>query len=1367
MKGFCSYIFSILSRICLLCIIIWGKPGFALDTQAGLPFIRNYSPRDYHAAFDNWSIVQDRRGVMYFGNGSGILEFDGISWQLINIHNGSAIRCLTMDETGRIYVAAFGDFGYLAADSLGRQSFISLKHNLGEDPAALGDVWSVRTASHGIYFKTSDKIFRWRNGRIKVWDSVISYRVYAINDEIYVRNLGIGLMKIAGDSLVLAPGGGQFANIGIFNLLPFPEPNRKGPQKILVTTNYSGLYLYDGHVFERFKTEADSFLKKNQIYNAAMLADSTFAFATQRGGVAIIDRNGRLRQIIDESSGLQTQVVYDVCPDRQGGLWLAMNSGLARVEVPSPFSLFDRKLGIRTAISSIIRFGNRLYVADAFGLRYLEESNAPGTQAAFVPVPDVNKPGMHFLAADGKLFAATNGGIFLIRKDGQVHKLAGWASNYLLQSRWNPNRIYVGTMDGLYSLDKHGSDWIPGDRITDLKDDISQLAENKNGNLWLRCGELTVIRLDVSQSQAAGSPAPGFIPERYDYGKELAFRLQQLISSNGEVLFATDHGLKQFDAVRNKFVSDTTFGKMFADSSRTIRYALQDSHRRWIFLIDSPGESIVGTAEKQKNGKYTWRPNTDLDRIDLKDAFSLFAERKSGSPNDLLWISTPDGLVLYDPDIHITKKTQLPPLIRRVIIDGDSSIFFGTASLTDTSASARNYVFPYAHNHILFEFAAPDYTRPTANQFQYYLEGEDKGWSDWTPKHRKEYTNLSGGIYLFKVRTKNIYGEVSSEALFRFKVLPPWYQTWMAYLLFAGFLFGLLYLIRLSELKRIRKKQHQELETLEYRKLKELDQLKSRFFTNISHEFRTPLTLVLGQIDSVMASKIDIKEKGKLQVALRNSRRLLDLINQLLDLAKLESGTLKLNAECCNIVTFMKSLFYSFESLAGQKNISLHFHCEEKIIPVLFEPDRMEKVFYNLFSNALKFTPAGGRVEVEVQRGRIGESEKRRGGEEETLIGSPARPFSASLDSGKEKFVQIIIKDTGVGIPADQLPHIFDRFYQVDSSHTREHEGTGIGLALTKELVTLHNGQISVKSEAGVGTEFIIYLPVSNLPLDKKENAEIPAEFPDTEHAVPDARKIVDNQLPVPGSQEIILVVEDNSEVRAYIREQLKRNYHVIEAANGNEGIQKAQDCMPDLIVTDVMMPQKDGYEFSRQIRLDEKTSHIPIIMLTAKASLDDKIEGLETGADAYLTKPFSAKELLVRVKNLIYQRAQLRKRFSQATVIKPSEVSASSIDQVFLEKTIKIIETHFEDEQWGVDKLADKMNMSVSQLNRKLGALINQPAGQLIRSLRLQRAANLLKQNSGTVAEICYQVGFNDQAYFSRSFKKQFGCSPSAYKKK
>jgi two-component system, sensor histidine kinase ChiS len=433
---------------------------------------------------------------------------------------------------------------------------------------------------------------------------------------------------------------------------------------------------------------------------------------------------------------------------------------------------------------------------------------------------------------------------------------------------------------------------------------------------------------------------------------------------------------------------------------------------------------------------------------------------------------------------------------------------------------------------------------------------------------------------------------------------------------------------------------------------------------------------------------------------------------------------------------FFKSLFYSFESLAESQKIILKFESEYKNIPVVFDPDKMEKIFYNLISNAFNFVASEGEIEVCLN----------------------------VIDS----IVEIRIKDSGIGIPSDRLPHIFDRFYQVDGSATRKHEGTGIGLAVTKELIELHKGNISVNSKEGEGSEFIIRLPLGESAIEKDEFIKWQTEtslqvngfkITETEEKIPELKSSG------PDNNEIILIVEDNPDVRNYIRELLEKDYQVIEASDGEEGESIAKDEIPDLIITDVMMPEMDGFQFSKKIRNNEKTSHIPLVMLTAKAGFEDKIEGLESGIDAYMTKPFKAKELKVQVKNLLKQRELLRERFRKLTVIKPSEVSAISADQVFLQKTILKIENHFGDFQFSVEQLAEHLNMSISQLNRKLNALIGQPGGQLMRSLRLQRAADLLKQNSESISVICYNLGFNDHAYFSRAFKKQFGCSPSEYK--
>ena len=699
------------------------------------------------------------------------------------------------------------------------------------------------------------------------------------------------------------------------------------------------------------------------------------------------------------------------------------------------------------------------------------------------------------------------------------------------------------------------------------------------------------------------------------------------------------------------------------------------------------------------------------------------------------------GLNYFYPD-EIKDNKFIPNIvITQCEIQNQSTLDKNKLKLiNDLSNTDKNLTLRYNENIITFSFAALDYSSPEKNQFEYKMENVDANWIYSGTNHFASYTNLAPGKYTFRVKGSNNNGVWNKKAAsFSFIILPPWWKTWWAYSLYLILFLTILLFIRRYELNRVRLKNQLELEKSESNSLRELDQLKSRFFANISHEFRTPLTLILGQIESVISSNIDIKEKGKLQVANRNSQRLLTLINQLLDISKIESGSMKLNAEQHNIVSFLKSLFYSFELIAESKKIHLKFDSESENIPVVYDSDKMEKIFYNLYSNAFKFTPERGEIKTTL------------------------RIFDSILE--------IRIKDTGIGIPEDRIKNIFNRFYQVDSSTTRNYEGTGIGLSLARELIELHNGKINVISKTSEGSEFIISFPLNNMNFEARQYAKVSANRSSSVQSYiepeEDSGKQVFTKPLSQDEEKIILCVEDSADIRSYVCEQMENEYKVLEASNGEEGIIIAKDNIPNLIITDIMMPKLNGYEFCQAIRADEKTSHIPIIMLTAKAGLDDKIEGLETGADAYITKPFSAKELKVRVKNLINQREQLRKRFSKSTIIKPAEVSAVSVDQEYLRKVIKIIEANFENENFSSERLASEVNMSLSQLNRKLNALIDQPAGQLIRSLRLQRAADLLKQNAGNITEISFMVGFNDHGYFSKLFRKQFGCSPTEYKKK
>lgn len=553
---------------------------------------------------------------------------------------------------------------------------------------------------------------------------------------------------------------------------------------------------------------------------------------------------------------------------------------------------------------------------------------------------------------------------------------------------------------------------------------------------------------------------------------------------------------------------------------------------------------------------------------------------------------------------------------------------------------------------------------------------------------------------------------------------------WLLYTLLISII---VYFLRRYELGRVRLNERLKLEMIRNESRDKLDKLKSHFFADISHELRTPLTLILGQIESVLETATS-DDRAKLTIAQKHGTRLLLLTDQLLELSMLDAHNIQLRTSEHNIVSFIKSLVLSFEPIATSRDITLEFNSSDDQIYTSFDPDRLEQAICNLISNAFKFTGSPGVITVDVMK-------------------------------EDEEFIQIRVGDNGPGIDAGDLSLIFSRFYRGEGAVKRKNQGAGIGLAITKELVELHKGTITAENKLPSGAVFTLRLPLIHSIKDETSiTSRAGAGLAASMLPLDDSMDIINGK--VMETDTVILVIEDNEDVRAFIRQQLQDEYFIKETSDGIQGISVAQECIPDLIITDLMMPGADGFEVCQKLRSDLRTSHIPIIMLTARSGITDKVEGFEKGIDEFLTKPFNSQELRARIKNLLVQRTLLRSRFSTSTVFKPSEITTVPIDQVFLKKVLSLIETNLADHTYNIDFMAKEMNMSLSQLNRKLHALVGQPAGHILRSMRLQRAADLLKQKAETVAGICYAVGFNDHAYFSRAFKKQFGCTPSEYMK-
>ncbi len=715
--------------------------------------------------------------------------------------------------------------------------------------------------------------------------------------------------------------------------------------------------------------------------------------------------------------------------------------------------------------------------------------------------------------------------------------------------------------------------------------------------------------------------------------------------------------------------------------------------------------------------------------------------------NGELVFGTFQGSVIFHPDqLPINEQppnpvfTELRLFNEKVAIDGKV--------LSKSIAYSNEIVLSHDQNVISFTYSALSFANPAKNQYAYFMEGVDKDWNYVGNQTFASYAGLPFGKYTLSLKASNNDGLWNeTPATLQVTILPPWWQTGWAYALYALLAFGLLLSIRRYEIKRLKLRQRAI-------HLAEVDTLKTRFFANISHEFRTPLTLILGPVKQLMAMYAVPEAQPYLNGIQRNAQRLLHLVNQLLDLSKLEAGKLKLEAVKSDIVSFLKARGHAFSSLAESKSIHFSIELPEEKIGAYFDRDKLEKIINNLLSNAFKFTQEGGAVSLKGQR----------------------------VTQHSQDWMQILIADSGKGIPAEEVDKIYDRFYQVDSSHTREQEGSGIGLALTKELVELHHGVINVESKAGKGTTFTLLLPlgkahlkeaeiIQEMPLPEEETGMTESKLhPSDLMSYPQENFLHEDEDTAQVSEKpVVLIVEDHQEVRAFIRDSIGDQYQVQEAENGKVGVAMAKELLPDLIISDVMMPSMDmpeidGYELCEKIKTDELTSHIPVILLTAKADRKSKLTGLETGADDYLAKPFDGEELQLIIRNRIEERRVMREKFSKDITLEPRHIAVSSLDEQFLTKVLDIIEQHMEDESFTIEDLSQQAGYSRMHFYRKLKALSGQTPSQFLRTIRLKRAAALLQQKSDTISQVAYRVGFSSLSYFNKCFKDQFGITPKQY---
>jgi signal transduction histidine kinase/DNA-binding response OmpR family regulator len=712
------------------------------------------------------------------------------------------------------------------------------------------------------------------------------------------------------------------------------------------------------------------------------------------------------------------------------------------------------------------------------------------------------------------------------------------------------------------------------------------------------------------------------------------------------------------------------------------------------------------------------------------------------------YFGSDNGLVSFYPDS--IQQNPIKPVVyltdlklnnQSVQINVDGSPIKKHISLT------RSINLSYSQRSFAIDFVAINYGQSSANQYCYKLEGFDDNWNCVGSDNRATYTNIDPGDYVFLVKASNSDG-ISSQVPARLDITihqAPW-KTWWAFLLYLLLFSSVIFFLLRIRIERIKIKNQLEFERLARENEHTLSESKTQFFTNISHEFRTPLSLITMPLENLISmDDLPSTVKERLGTMRTSAEKMTRLVNELMDFNKLEGSKLKLHVQHGELVQFVTGTASVFHDLASKRNIHFGIHSMVRSLEGWFDHDKLEKILVNVLSNAFKFTADNGQINVIIS----------------------SRDSYDGMKQMKIRCLNLVIVDNGIGIPTEEMPFIFDKFYQTKSSAKIANPGTGIGLSLTKGLVELHQGSIEAESTPDHETKFVILLPIDRQAYRDDEIHESPGvrvSTDNTNHVQPNDFSVNSTIANEDQDRAHILIVEDNDELRKYISMELRQQFTVLEAKEGTEGLEIALERTPDLIISDILMPLKNGIELCREVKSNLKTSHIPFILLTAKSTVDDQVKGIATGADVYITKPFSIRVLLTHVNQIIESRQNLYSRFSQDVYLLPAKVATNEIDQAFLQKAIDYIIDNIQDSQLGVDSIAHLFNLSRMQVYRKIKALTGKSIVDFIRMVRIKQALKLMDTQKYTLSEIAYQTGFNSASYFTRCFKDQFGKAPSEY---
>lgn len=1423
-------------RNCLLLFLVASTAASAQPirdrdgSRAPINFQR-LSPEDGLSQAVVQAIVQDRRGFMWFGTQDGLNRFDGYSFEVFKpeaydsttLPSGH-ITGIHEDRDGTFWIATLGGLGRMEPSTGRVRRYVNIP---GDPPNSSGRFWAVhRDRAGNVWVGTfnaglirldprTGRATRFRHDAGKS-NNLSHDRIFAIFEDgsghLWIgTNNGVSRLDPDtgvfiryfyedGRSAVAEPRLGDNAFTSILsdsnnpNVLWFGSarglirldvargghtvhiPDRLGMSPFLIRClirdpiDPSVLWLGTiGNSLYRFDTRTESFEVHSSIGNdvESLYADRTgWIWVGVDGGVSRfhpeLSRVFRhVRVDSNDANSLSEARIAAIAEDEKGALWIGTMTQYAHAGV---LNRIDRKTGILT------RFRNK-------------PNDSKSLSAGAVTAIVVDREGALWTGAGGTLnrMDLNRPGLFTRfhhdPENPESRRTGGIRINVLHAG--HSDVLWIGTSTGLARMDlKHPGHYahicgVPARSDCPIDGRVFSIIEDHAGAVWV--GSFTGVLAKLDQDgklvrlyqHHARNPNSLASPE--------VNALHERAREPGIIWIASPAGLSRLDTQTDTF---THFAEKAGLANDHIHGILEDDDGR-LWVSTNGG---LARFDPETNSFKNFDENDGLIQMDYNQG--PFLKSRNGE----LLFGGLAGIDRFFPAELRTNTIRPQIVFTDVLLDHRSVPVEERSPLSTPLLEAENLRIPPGHKSLTFEFAALHYQNPARNQYAFRLKGFDEDWVQAGTRRSATYTNLAPGDYTLLVKGSNADGVWNEEGIsMGVTILSPWWRTMWAYAAYGLILLMSIVLsARAQRLRLIRTERAQaavreaelraealeadnrrkeleldkarELEAMNARlrvheeelekqnaRLAELDKLKSRFFANISHEIRTPLTLILGPLAEALEGADSERLLRHVPFMHRSATRLLDLIGQLLDLASLDAGGMQLCARRTDLVRFLREMVFAFGARAEQSQLRLLFDTREEELYAYVDRDKLEKIVANLLLNAIKFTDAGGKVRLEL--GRLG--------------------------VGSEGVAELKVEDTGIGIPEEELSRIFNRFQQVDGSSTRIHQGVGLGLALAKELVTLHQGAIHVASKRGFGSTFTIRLPLGSAHLTPAElggdgEDDGPASWlvnlPDLVQDLEEAPERIDADIDGEHARALVLVVEDNDDMRTYLKSLLCVDYRILEARDGVAALEIARRVKPDLILSDLMMPGMDGYGLCQALKADEAVGHVPVVLLTARADDESRLEGLGHGADDYLQKPFSAAELMLRVENLIQVRRRLRDRFSREIVLSPSKVVVSSMDAEFLECVRDVVETHLGDSNFGVGWLADELAISRRHLARRLKATVGLSPGGYLRLYRLERAAQLLEQKSGTVQEISYRVGFKDAYHFSKLFRQAFGVLPSSY---